>query len=467
MGAISTSFFQRVEKLRRCAAKAERGNFVTNTPLIIPAAWLANTAYVQGDVRSNNGSWYMCITSGTSAGSGGPTATTGAAITDNTCSWTYLGGPTVAASDAQAPTISTQNTTPSGLTNYWNCILYPNLFRPVGGYVTTFATNYWKLFTFNSIGATATPTNPAVEFYTDAPKFALGVTNAAPSFLRIAVDEGSGYRWLTVDHTAATTGATPNWFVIDYSSVAQRKLRKVRVYAPNLNTFTFAGVRATANDMVYAAPTADSVKAIFISDSLFAGSSYGPFSIGMTTAQQVGALLGWDDVWDMSTGGTGHIATNTGANYNFGQRIADASNAATIAAADVVNVMGSTNDIGQSGITAAVTAEIQAIRALNAGCIINYLGVWSLNNAGVTTVESAVQAGVTAANDSRTFFTPIFADPTIPWVTGAWNNSGNTGSTNAGMYISGDNTHPPDIGTAYLAQRIAKAFKTNVLPLAV
>lgn len=53
------------------------------------------TAYAVGDLRSNGGNVYVCITAGTSSGGGGPT-TTAADITDNTVHWKYLGVGTAA-----------------------------------------------------------------------------------------------------------------------------------------------------------------------------------------------------------------------------------------------------------------------------------------------------------------------------------------------------------------------------------
>lgn len=60
-----------------------------------PAAWAATTAYsatvgARSVVLNDNGRAYICITSGTSAGSGGPTGT-GTDITDGTVHWRYLG----------------------------------------------------------------------------------------------------------------------------------------------------------------------------------------------------------------------------------------------------------------------------------------------------------------------------------------------------------------------------------------
>jgi uncharacterized phage protein gp47/JayE len=58
--------------------------------LALATAWVNTTAYVLGDIVSNNTRIYVCITAGTSAGSGGPT-TTSTDITDNTVHWRYMG----------------------------------------------------------------------------------------------------------------------------------------------------------------------------------------------------------------------------------------------------------------------------------------------------------------------------------------------------------------------------------------
>jgi hypothetical protein len=55
------------------------------------SAWTISTAYYQFAIVTNDtGKIYECVTAGTSAGSGGPTGT-GAAITDGTCVWNYIG----------------------------------------------------------------------------------------------------------------------------------------------------------------------------------------------------------------------------------------------------------------------------------------------------------------------------------------------------------------------------------------
>lgn len=71
--------------------------FVTTAAATLAALtpWAITTGYVVGDRRSNGGNSYICITAGTSAGSGGPT-TESDDITDGTVHWMFLGNGTYA-----------------------------------------------------------------------------------------------------------------------------------------------------------------------------------------------------------------------------------------------------------------------------------------------------------------------------------------------------------------------------------
>lgn len=449
-------------KLRRLARDADISNALINAPWTVPAAWVAATAYVVGDTVSNSGSWYVCAIAGTSAGSGGPTSTTtGNTITDNTAFWTYLGGPTIAASDANAATVTTSTSgTPTGLTNLFGCTTFPSLFKITGGYSSVFSTSYWNIKTFDQkVGSTAT-IGGEITFETDAPKFAVGFTSGTNA-VRVVIDG----RYHTISSQTPAAGATPNWIIFDFGTTSARKRRTVTIEGGKAG-FNFAGVRCTSNDMVYAPTTQEDVRAVFISDSLMAGSSYGPFLSGGSVPQRVGKLLGWNDCWNYSIGGTGYVNPGASSYYTYGQRVTEGLTRTP----DVWVFMGSTNDTPSNGytaaqVTAAALAAFQAIRTGGSSAPIIVLGVWPLNNSGVSATETAVQAAVTAFADplGRTYFIPIYADANLPWVTGAWNNTANTSSTNATMYIAGDNTHPADIGTAYLSSRIATAIRTNVL----
>lgn len=84
------------------ATGAEFATLVDAT-LATLTAWAPTTVYSVGDRRTNVTRCYVCITAGTSAGSGGPT-TTAADITDGTVHWRYL-GEGAAAADAAAESV--------------------------------------------------------------------------------------------------------------------------------------------------------------------------------------------------------------------------------------------------------------------------------------------------------------------------------------------------------------------------
>jgi len=68
----------------------DRFRTLANATITAVTAWAPTTSYVPGDRRTNSGKVYLCITAGTSAGSGGPTGN-GSDIVDNTVHWRYLG----------------------------------------------------------------------------------------------------------------------------------------------------------------------------------------------------------------------------------------------------------------------------------------------------------------------------------------------------------------------------------------
>lgn len=53
-------------------------------------AWAPSTAYNVNDTRVNGGNAYICLTAGTSAGSGGPSGTDTATIVDGGAEWVYV-----------------------------------------------------------------------------------------------------------------------------------------------------------------------------------------------------------------------------------------------------------------------------------------------------------------------------------------------------------------------------------------
>lgn len=328
----------------------------------------------------------------------------------------------------------------------------------------TYSSIHTQVATFQATaGAASIAQHTAIEFWSDTPRLYFRLANGADSRLCVIVD-GVRYNHDALDASAAAN----NYYLLDFTASSGKKWRLWRIEGISLDKFSQIAIDSTSQ--LVASDDANRVRAVCISDSIFAGSGYGPFVPGNTVTLRLGHELGWNDVWSFTQGGTGYVnrGTNAGVTTDkYGYRIAEA----LALTPDIWVLMGSTNDIGQSGITAAVTAVIQAIRNGGSTAPIIVLGLWPKNDAGVAATEAAVLAGVTGADPlAKTTFIPTYNDPYLPWVGGSWNNnpapSGlvNTSHNTSALVISGDATHPPDAGTEYLARRIANAIRANVLP---
>lgn len=449
------------EKLRRLARQAEVSNLVTNLPWALPPAWASGQAIVKGNVRSSAGSWAQAVSNGTTAGA--------SLAADTGVTWQNIGGPTITANDPEAPvvTVTAANAptyTPPiaafpGLTGIWQWIAHPGAFRAYGGTLTSYAGTLGQMSVFNAAAGTPGHVASRIAFYCDDPTVAFAFSNAEQfQPVRPSIDR----RYYSPDGHVVNGTTTPTFVVYDFSGVAARKPRLFTVDFTANTIPAWWGVICSPNGTVWAPPTVDDVRSVWISDSLIAGSGYGPFMAGNYLSTLVSDLLGWSDTWCMSTGGTGYVATNGGTAYTYGQRISQAL--ALNPLPDIWVLFGSTNDSGQSGVTAAVTAAMQQIRAGGSAAPIIVFGVHSVS--GAAAVETQVQAGVSAAADplGLTFFIPISNDPVWPWISGSWNNSGNNSLANSAIYVSADLIHPPQVGTNFYAQRMARAIKTSVLP---
>lgn len=447
---IGNSIFSNKEKLRRItAASRKSANPLTSSPWIVAADWAQSTAYTAGQVRKANSNLYVCVTAGTSAGSGtGPSSVNGDSQTDGSAMWTCYGLAS-GSSDSLAPTLSTSTSgTISGYDRIWNVISNPGAFLVEGASAVTYAVSYIRHENFSSNVGTREMLYGKISCNINSEKFAIGFSNTAQR-VRVIIDG----RYVKLSAlTPATTSAF--FYEFDFSATTGRKTREITIECEG--STGFYGVRLpSAYDSVWAPVRQERVRAVVISDSIVAGSSYGPFISPVTT--RLGHHLGWKDVWMFAKGGTGYINQGVGsAFYTYRQRVAEALTLNP----DAWILFGSTNDLGQSAgvVQAEVTATLAAIRAGSSAPIFVF-GVWPVNNAGVGALETEVSNAVTAAMTlplaHDIYFIPLFNASPLPWVTGAWNNAANTFSVNAGLMIAGDNTHPADISTAILSERIA------------
>lgn len=444
-------------KLRRLALQAQQQNAFSRATLTAVPAWAATTAYTQGQVRSAGANLYICLAAGTS-GATAPTTTLGRAVTDGSCIWAYFGRVQTGPTEPTAPTYSSATSAPGGLTNVYYAYDNANAFRLYGAYATNNFSGA-SINRFNQAAGSVRQGDARYAFWTDAPRVSLILSAASNARVRI---DGRLYSLNSINYIASGSG----YHTFDFSSTGGRK---PRLFEVDLSRFTpsFTGVAVGPLDQVWAPADQDKVTAVFISDSIWDGSSWGPFA--HTVPQILSAQLGWSDCWNFSIGGTGWLNPGTGPYYTFRQRVTEALTRNP----DIILFQGSVNDstggYTAAQITAEVTTALQAIRSGGSKAIIIVLGVWSTDASsgiGTTAVETAVQAGVSAFTDplNKTFFIPIANDPVLPWVTTPNNNAAKSVSINYTQLLASDNTHPTESGTKYLADRTERAIRHTVLP---
>lgn len=463
--------YNKAEKLRGLASTASLNNPLILPPWTLPAAWAISTAYATGNVVSANGFWWVCQGAGTSAASGtGPSnASTANVIVDGTVQWLLVGAPTTSADDALAPTVTRSTTVPSAPDNVaWGLAVSTsaNIARLYGGYQATSPTDRYRVSTFDrSPSSLARSSGGRIAFWSDAAKVTLlaPTTTGSEGAFRISVDG----RYLT---PSAYFNAASTYTTIDWSARGGRKPRYYEVEGfSREGLFTSLQViYTTANDLVWKPSTDSDIRAYWIGDSQSAGHGFAAYQPGGGMAQRVARLLGWNDLWNASIGGTGYIAVGTGGPfYTYGERVVEGLTRNP----DIWVFYGSTNDNGQSSaaITAAALAAYQAIRAGGSTAPIIVLGVVPISAACATT-EAAIQAAVTAFADplGKTFFVPLSNALPYPIIIGSFNRPASVGasiSTFALDINTTDNVHIMEAAHPKHSRLIAGFIRDQVLAL--
>ncbi len=365
----------------------------------------------------------------------------------------------------QAPTSLTGGTGSGATANLsWSVPGWYNLF---GAYLAgqTGTNSQATAYTFQPAPNAAPATlSWGMEFETDAEIVVWRHATSSSTYkVKVFIDDNP----YSEDVLPTPSGAN-NYYKFDYSATSGKKMRRWRLEWVGSDSIPAIYVDTSCN--VQAPSVPDRTLAAFFGDSYGVGSSYGPFAVGNSLALRLGKLLGWSDVRCFCIGGTGYVNRGSVAGVTSDKFIARVAEALTLNP-DVWLTNGSINDVDQVTLTAEATAFFQAVRAGGSRSPIIVVGVQPVNNASALAADIALEAGVTAFNDSlrkTSFISPIRNVP-LPWLNGSYNNnpapSGavNANANNSAQYIGGDNVHMVDPGYRYYSICMADAIETNSL----
>jgi hypothetical protein len=270
---------------------------------------------------------------------------------------------TVGSSDG-ASTVATSKTNPNLGGNPGTLLNSANLTQVSGNNIISGSSNYSAKYINTDTGATLGAakgwgvrcTAPAT-----ATMFDVCTRNLASQSFRVRVD---GLWVQTADFTSGTVQDGGHYYYTKFAFGADIGGKVIEVYfsdgsqAPGLNfgTGAAAGIQPTA------APEADPINMIVYGNSYPAGIGPTGNSVRGSIVHKLAEKLGITNAVASGVGGTGLIATNTGASKTFLNRIADATRVNT---PDIFCFLASLNDNGQgaAAVQAADTAFVSAIGA--------------------------------------------------------------------------------------------------------
>lgn len=364
------------------------------------------------------------------------------ALPDKTLAETAISAPTITLTQQSTSTIASAQAlmTPdqSRFTYTANCAfgaVFPDttLFQPVSRYDYSWGS----------------PPFYSVAFGTDAATF---------EFMFKYISSATLYR-LTVDGRKVTdlmtsTGASAvgsrHVLKFAFGTSAPRNIRL------DFYTLPFGGVFVGPNDSVWKVPFKND-RVVALGDSFTAGSAQNTAAGAGTWFHRWARLLGYEDIWNSSIGGTGYVADNTGASVNFGARVkADVVNVSP----DRVIVWGGYNDtsLSQTLIDANARSLFAQLQSGTDAYIVA-VGAATSNGTAVSTQLATAATLQKACLDYKIpFIDPITGsvfdkDGNLIAQTGAWITP-----QNATAYIGGDGVHPNDAGHTYIASRMADAY---------
>lgn len=433
------------------------------------SAWIANTAYTVGTtVLSSDGyNLFVCVGSGTSAAAPatGPNGYRTEIVPDGSAVWKWKG--TSSTKPIMQP--GAKATLLASIPNYKT--LTPSMLSPIF---------YWTggVFEFDTVNGnvpnvrgsnTGTLASPSVQngtggnsvtFWTDSSKIAFGGINSVYAQESCVVEVNG--RLLDDSMFAATSTNNPGAWLLDLSFLGKNVSKKVRIYNKNaFHTFCSKNVYIEPDSSIWQEGRPNGWSLAAEGDSLTVGGNGTPYHGGLDVVTQVANLLGCDTYANMAQGGTGFLATRSGAATTYIQRL----DRLVSLGADVYFVGGNHNDASftsEQRITACL-GYFQALRAAQPDAYVivagtNPLQSESSNTGAILTCEQDLYAAFLQWNDPNSMFIPIATSSEGPWITGTGSVISPANNGNKDKFFITADGHPLQRGVNYLAQRYAQAI---------
>lgn len=412
--------------------------------------WAAGTLVVGGYVCKNAGNIYWLLNTlstgsqmNNAAGVTTVTAPTGTGpnviqtATDN-LQWLYLGPYTadVQSLDQIDTPAWTTTTVPGNMTRrydpqnaadasamYLTGSDFSNQLAPGGGVAGVAAVTYAN--------------SASVDFVTDAPAIFVNrvqngggmafspTINGAPLWYK----QGMGYPWVV--------SGSNNYYgmLVDWTGKPQRERR----FRLPLGNKVWTGVWVDPKYSIWQPKNPNRYRLYVEGDSVTQGANPNNGSIG--ACHKLAAILGCDDVWDSSTGGTGFI--NSGGGSTLITRIPRV----IAAAPDILYVRPINNDVGNDttyNSTSRIATYLQYFNTLLAALpnlVIICGGGYATVAANLSTaansawqVEADMAAAIAQFNSPQVKFLPMISDPAGRWLYG----DGHVGTTSNSTHGNSD-----------------------------
>jgi hypothetical protein len=325
---------------------------------------------------------------------------------------------------------------------------FTSFFRESGGLFEPSFSNF-RAATIDSSNTRA-PSFARVGFLADSTKVTLRLKGSTVPY-RFIVD--GEYVSLSGTLTAGPEGT--QYVTLDFTSVGGRAMRLIEIDLQQ--DAGYVGVYVGATERCYTAP-AHAFRTASLGDSYVVGSAATVRSDGLHCV--IADALGWRAHTNSGSGGTGWV-TAPGITYTFGQRIAN-GDLVLGGMPSAVILGGSVNDRTSTAeaVQAAVDSGLRAVRGIiGPHAPIFMLGVFNpsiMSGAALSasSMETAIEAAVTAVADPMVFFIPI-----TNAYGGAWLTSANTSA------LTADTSHLNTYGCIEIGKKAAAEARAAILAL--